>query len=185
MPKVRNKKNDGLNDRQRRFCEEYLKDLNATKAAERAGYSKKTAPFIGSENLNKPQIKAQIQKLQDARSKRTEITADRVLKELAKIGFSDLKDYMSWNDEKITIIDSQNVDAKAVSEVMYTETTIPQKNGDDIIKIQKKIKLYDKVAALTKIGEHLGMFSKKGDSYNDDERDLILRAATKVAQEHI
>lgn len=178
-------KSNGLNDRQNRFCEEYIKDLIGDLAAVRAGYSKKTARIIASRLLTQVNIQLRIKELMEKRSKRTEITADKVLKELAKIGFADLKDYMSWNDEKITIIDSEKVDASAVSEVMYTETTIPQKNGDDIVKVQKKIKLYDKVAALTKIGEHLGMFSKKGDNYSDEERELILTAASKVAQENI
>lgn len=47
-----------LNDRQKRFCDEYLKDCNATQAAIRAGYSEKTARSIGDENLTKPDIRA-------------------------------------------------------------------------------------------------------------------------------
>ena len=47
-----------LNDRHKRFCDEYLKDCNATQAAIRAGYSEKTAKSIGDENLTKPDIRA-------------------------------------------------------------------------------------------------------------------------------
>ena len=51
-----------LTDKQQRFCEEYLVDLNATQAAVRAGYSEKTAGAIGFENLRKPEIQAYLQK---------------------------------------------------------------------------------------------------------------------------
>ena len=78
-----------LTDKQKRFCEEYLVDLNATQAAIRAGYSQKTAYRIGAELLQKTSVSEHLQKLIDERSKRTEITADRVLRELAAIAFSD------------------------------------------------------------------------------------------------
>jgi phage terminase small subunit len=68
-----------LNEKQKRFCEEYLIDLNATQAAIRAGYSEKTAKEIGCENLTKPNIQEYVQSLLEERSKRTEIDADYVL----------------------------------------------------------------------------------------------------------
>ena len=49
-----------MNARQKRFCDEYLIDCNATQAAIRAGYSPKTAKSIGQENLTKPELKAYI-----------------------------------------------------------------------------------------------------------------------------
>src|SRR3546814_8117 len=90
-----------LTDKQRRFVEEYLVDLNATQAAIRAGYSKKTAASIGEENLRKPDIAKAIQEAQAARSKRTEITQDQVLKELAKIGFADIRKAIRWGGTEV------------------------------------------------------------------------------------
>jgi phage terminase small subunit len=81
-------KNDKLTQKQKRFCEQYLVDNNATQAAKRAGYSKKTASSIGSENRKKPKIQRYISQLKKARNLRTQVTADRVLQELAKIGFA-------------------------------------------------------------------------------------------------
>lgn len=78
-----------LHGKQKRFCEEYMIDLNATQAAIRAGYSKKTAYSIGHENLKKNHIKTHISNSMKARSLRTEVTADRVLQELAKIAFAE------------------------------------------------------------------------------------------------
>ena len=69
-----------LTPRQQRFVDEYLIDLNATQAAIRAGYSKKTAPGIGCENLIKPNIADAIAKAQEKRTERTEVTQDYVIK---------------------------------------------------------------------------------------------------------
>ena len=77
-----------MNDKQKRFCEEYLIDLNATQAAVRAGYAPKTAYSQGQRLLKDVEIAETITKLKSAQSKRTGITADRVLEELAKLGFS-------------------------------------------------------------------------------------------------
>lgn len=74
-----------LNVKQQRFVDEYLIDLNATQAAIRAGYSAKTAAVIGAENLTKPNIAAAIQKAIDARSERTKVTQDDVLRDLCEL----------------------------------------------------------------------------------------------------
>ena len=68
-----------LTAKQQIFCDEYLIDLNATQAAIRAGYSKKTAHVIGTENLEKPAIKEFLSTRQQARQERTEINQDYVL----------------------------------------------------------------------------------------------------------
>jgi len=76
-----------LTSKQQQFVLEYLKDLNATQAAIRAGYSKKTARSIGAENLSKPYINEAIQKEMDKRSERVKMDADDVLKEIKELAF--------------------------------------------------------------------------------------------------
>jgi phage terminase small subunit len=73
---------DHLTEKQRRFCEEYIIDLNATKAAIRAGYSQNTARQISSENLSKPDIQEYLTQLQRERSQRVALDADWVLRRL-------------------------------------------------------------------------------------------------------
>lgn len=68
-----------LTDKQKMFCREYLIDLNATQAAMRAGYSKKTAGSISTENLQKPLIQAELARLMDKRAAKVEISAEYVL----------------------------------------------------------------------------------------------------------
>ena len=82
------KENGELEPKENRFCWEYLVDLNATQAAIRTGYSKRSAYSIGYENLQKHKIQTYINNLMIWRSLRTQVTADRVLEELAKIAFA-------------------------------------------------------------------------------------------------
>ena len=77
-----------LTPKQQRFVGEYLIDLNATKAAIRAGYSKKTAKQQGARLLTNVDIQTVIQRAMDERSLRTGIKADRMIAELARIGFA-------------------------------------------------------------------------------------------------
>lgn len=78
-----------LTDRQRRFVEEYLVDLNATQAAIRAGYSKRTAASQGERLLRHVEVAAAVRAAQDARSKRTEVTQDRIVRELWGMAMAD------------------------------------------------------------------------------------------------
>ena len=79
-----------MTDKQKRFCEEYLIDFNATQAAIRAGYSEKTANRIASENLSKPDIQKYIAELQAESQERNQIKRDDIVNELKRIGFADI-----------------------------------------------------------------------------------------------
>lgn len=81
-----------LNEKQKRFVLEYLIDLNATQAAIRAGYSKKTAYSMGQQNLKKPEIQKAIQAKQNKLQHKLEITQERVLGELAQVAFAKASD---------------------------------------------------------------------------------------------
>jgi phage terminase small subunit len=90
-----------LTAKQEMFAKEYIVDLNAAQAAIRAGYSERTAKQIGQENLTKPDLQKYIQDLMDERSKRVEITADMVLREYAKLGFSNIADYLKVEEKEV------------------------------------------------------------------------------------
>jgi phage terminase small subunit len=81
-----------LTAKQARFVEEYLVDLNATQAAIRAGYSAKTAEWIGPQLLKKSHVADAIAKRMKAREKRTEITQDLVLTDIEKIKRDAMRD---------------------------------------------------------------------------------------------
>lgn len=168
---------EGLTPKQRAFVREYLIDLNATQAAIRAGYSETTARAIGAENLTKPDIASAIRKAMDERAERTQITADRVLTELAKIGFSDIRKVVKWHSQanvafadsdlegeiedgtlrvsvanQVELVSSEDIDdetAAAIAELSMTSQGA------------LKVKLHDKRASLVDIGRHLGMFKER------------------------
>lgn len=146
-----------MTQKQKRFVEEYLIDLNATQAAIRAGYSPSSAADIGSENLRKPDIRSSIDKKMAERSKRTGVNADRVLMELAKIGFVNATNVIDIKNgtlkEGVTLEDTAAIQSVKVKK-------IPTKNGEGI---EREIKLADKIKALELIGKHLGMFIEKMD----------------------
>lgn len=150
----------GLTAKQQRFVDEYLIDLNATQAAIRAGYSEKTAGSVGNENLKKPDIAAAISKAQEKASERTETTVDRVLKELSRIGFSDLRKAFTANGELLHPQEWDDDTAAAIAsvEVVTRQTGEVAENGAKEVEHIHKVKFWDKNSALDKIAKHLGMF---------------------------
>ena len=152
-----------LTPKQGRFVAEYLIDLNATQAAIRAGYSAKTAGSVGSENLSKPEIAEAIQKAMKAREQRTEVTQDRVLQELARLGFANMHDYMRITPEGEPFADlSQLTREQAAAITEFTVEDFTDGRGEDARDVRRvKFKLADKRAALVDIGKHLGMFKDK------------------------
>ena len=74
-----------LTEKQKKFASEYYKEPNATKAAKRAGYSNKTAYSIGHENLRKPEIKKEIEKIRQEISSKSNITATDIINEVRLI----------------------------------------------------------------------------------------------------
>ena len=144
-----------LTDKQKRFCEDYLIDLNATQAAIRAGYKEKTAYAQGQRLLKKVEAQDYLQKLMNERSQRTEITADRVLAELAAIAFSDRTELAQVDEDgMVTFTPTEQLGDNAKKTIAGIE------NG----KYGTKVTTYDKVKALELIGKHLGLFSNGADN---------------------
>lgn len=156
-----------LTAKQRRFVEEYLVDLNATQAAIRAGYSKKTARQIGEENLSKPDIAAAVREAQEARSARTEITQDMVLTELAKIGFADIRKIVRWGTTELRVAEGDEDDTMPHHGLaLIGSDEIDDETAAAIAEVSEgreglKVKMHDKKGALVDIGRHLGMFKDK------------------------
>lgn len=162
-----------MTDKQARFCEEYLIDLNATQAAIRAGYNEKTAYSMGQRLLKNVEVQREIQKAMGNRSKRTEVTQDWVLSELLKIAAADRGGIAQvvtkeWTED---IVDEETGETRQVSHVAQC---VQVKNTGDLDESQRaalagveetkygiKVSTYDKVKALELLGKHLGMFTDK------------------------
>ncbi|MCM1958159.1 terminase small subunit [Acinetobacter modestus] len=163
-----------LRGKQQRFVDEYLVDRNATQAAIRAGYSAKTANEIGAQNLAKLSIKEAIAIGEAEIAERTKITQDMVIKELAKIGFSNMLDYINVTEGGDPVTDFSTLtrdQAAAISEITVEEYT--EGRGDDARNVKRtKFKLSEKRSALVDIGKHLGMFKDHLVHSNDPENPL-------------
>ena len=144
-----------LTEKQKRFIEEYLIDLNATQAAIRAGYSVNRASELGYQLLHKTTVSEAIQKAMAKRSRRTGITADRVLTELAKIGFSNAADIINFNSAEV----NQNASADDLACIQSVKVKTSYSETGEMT--EREVRLYDKKASLELIGKHLGMFKDK------------------------
>lgn len=147
-----------LTGKQARFVEEYLIDLNATQAAIRAGYSKKTAQIIGFENLSKPIISSAIEAAQKARSERTEITQDKVLAEYAKLAFLDPRRFY---DSTGALIPVPLLPADVAAALSSMKVTVERGAEEGQMNDVKEIKFTDKKGALDSVARHLGMFKDR------------------------
>lgn len=149
-----------LTDKQRRFVDEYLIDLNATQAAIRAGYSEKTARAIACENLTKPDIEAAIAEAMKERQTRTHIDQDRVLQELARIAFFDARKLFTPDGYPLEITALGDDEAAAIAGIdIVVERT--DEGGRDAFSSVRKYKIADKLSALQAAMRHLGMFKDK------------------------
>lgn len=174
-----------MTPKQRLFAQEYLVDLNATQAAIRAGYSSRTARDIGSENLRKPAIQAFIQEAMQKRAANVELTADRVLRELMRVGLSDIGQLFG-KDGGIRPMHEMPEDARRA---LSSYEEVLKEDGS----LVRKVRLWDKPRALEMLGKHLKLFVEvleakvEVDGFSDEERaeriaSLLERARTRRAE---
>ena len=131
--------NNVLNERQKRFCKEYIKDYNGTQSAIRAGYSKKSSREIASEMLTKPNIQAYLQTLQKKQSERLELKADFVIKE---------------------ILEAQKLLSKKVTKKNYNRVLQEHENvlDDDGKPIIEQVDALNNLKALDMLGKVAGIY---------------------------
>ena len=149
--------------KQQRFCDEYLVDLNATQAAIRAGYSKKTAAVIAAENLRKPYIKEYIEKRMA--EKEAALIADK----------NEVMRYLT------AVMRREMTESVVVTLQKETSTYVPDDNGTmrkqtikeevpEIVKIPAKLSDANKAAEL--LGKAYVLFTDKVS--NDVDMDLYI-----------
>ena len=161
-----------LTTRQEVFVLEYLVDFNGTAAARRAGYATRGAEVAAGRLLRNERIQALLARAQARRRERLEINADNVVMELARVGFSKMKDVASWDPDGVYIFPSETLDEdthSTVKQIKVTKTTVTRKNGDLEVTERFEINLHDKLAALDKLARFMGIYQ---DSLRLDLNDL-------------
>lgn len=152
-----------LTPKQERFVLEYLIDLNATQAAIRSGYSKKDADVQGPRLLGNVRIAAEIEKRKAKIAAKLECTADDIAREMHKLGFANMADYMKADDGGDPYLDFSALtreQAAALQEV--TVERYAEGGGEDAREVKRvKFKLADKRASLVDLGKLLGFFKDR------------------------
>ena len=157
-----------LTAKQQRFIEEYMVDLNATQAAIRANYSKKTAQRTGSENLSKPLIIAEIVKKRNKLTFKAEISRERVLKEEICLAMVDSGELFDPDGCLIAPKDLPEYVRRAISSIEVKEIGIDPETGE--MRRQYKYKLWDKGRSIERLEKHLGLF--QADNEQGGQSDL-------------
>ena len=145
-----------LSPKQTRFVQEYLIDLNGKRAAIRAGYASRSAEVQASRMLRNAKVQKALEAAMQARSRRTEVSSDQVLEELAKIAFANFRDYWPKEGETLDLHRLDRDRTAAVEELTVVETV---RGG--VLNRRTRLKMHDKLAALTNLARHLGMFSDR------------------------
>ncbi|ASN67477.1 putative terminase small subunit [uncultured Caudovirales phage] len=156
-----------LTDKQELFAREYLKDLNATQAAIRAGYSEKTAKEAGYENLTKPHILELVAKLKAERVEQTGIDAAYVLRRLVEIDEMDVLDIMT-DDMSIKPVSQWPASWRRYLSGFDLADMFEGRGEDrEMVGILKKIKWPDKVKNLELLGKHVTVQAFKDNVKNE------------------
>lgn len=169
-----------LTPKQALFVNEYLVDLNATAAAKRAGYSELTAQVQGSRLLSNVMVAEAIAARQAAIADRLGVTQEKIVAELAKIAFADIRKAVRWGKSPVDT-KSENADPNGLG--VYPVELVPSETIDDdtaaavsegsLTQTGIKIKMHDKKSALVDLGKHLGMFKERVEHTGKDGAPLV------------
>jgi len=162
------------NPKREEFCQQYLIDLNGTAAAKRAKYSAHTANEQASRLLADVSVKARIAELKAERNERTRVTQDRVVKELAMIGFSDLANYITI-DPLTGAIQAKGFEemppgeSRALKAIKEDRAIKEGADGKDVTLYDKvSFVMHDKIRALEILARHLGMLIERHELTGDE-----------------
>ncbi len=180
-----------LTEKQRKFCEEYSIDLNATQAAIRAGYSEKTAYSIGSRLLKNVEVQKYISEIQGDLEKASGITKLKVLNGFAEMAFSNISRLHNTWIERKDFNQIPDIDKAAIQEISskIIKRNLGSNENPVLADVEFiKIKLYDRLTALSKISELLGYFKPAKldlsfiDRLTEEQAEEIINRAVEAMQ---
>ena len=156
-----------ITPKQERFCQLYIANLNAKEAAIACGAKPSSAKQVGHQWLIKPHVAARVAELQKKAADKHEISAARVLEELARVAFGSMQTYVTINKKGGVKVDLSQLSAAEWGAIESVETR------DEGVRI----KLSSKLQALDMLGRHLKLFSERIEFAGDDSFIRILEAA--------
>ena len=166
--------------KQERFVDEYLIDLNGTRAAIRAGYSAKTAGQIAEKLLRKVEIRELLAARMKERGERTAVTADRVLLEAARLALFDPRKLFNDDGSPKGIHELDDDTAAAVSGIEVLEQFEGSGKDRVFVGYLKKYRVADKNSALEKLFRHHGLYERDNKQKSDPLTELLKGLAGNV-----
>lgn len=176
-----NKNKKGLTPMQELFVRHFLIGYNATQAAKDAGYSEHTAMEQGSQLLKVPSVRKAISDKLDERYDTLDITGDRILREMAKIAFSNLKNVATWNGDSFELKDSSEIsedDASMLKSLSKTVNEYSSDKGDGSSKSLSFV-VHDKLKALEMLAKNKKLLTEKLEIHDKTNMAAKLAAARK------
>lgn len=169
-----------LNERQQAFVREYVIDFNATQAAIRAGYSARSAGQHAEALMRKHEIQTAIQEAKGAVCKRAELTVDRIVQELERIAFGDLKNSVKWDSNGTNVRSSDELtdDVSATIAAIEEEETTTEFGVTSKTKRKVKVKHYDKLRALELLARYKGMLVDRKEITGKDGKPMQVQQQT-------
>jgi phage terminase small subunit len=148
----------GLSERQERFVREYLVDLNATQAAKRAGYSTESR-CAGSQIMSRPNVRQAIDAELETRSEQYRAEYDRIIQELAAVGFGQIADFVSMGaDGHVSWTAFDELSRQKRAAVKKVKHTQHYSNKGEMVSESVELELESKLRALELLGKHIGMY---------------------------
>lgn len=169
------KRNRKLTAKQETFVREYLIDLNASAAAKRAGYSPKMADRIGFQLLENTRVKEAIRAAMAERERRTEVTSDMTVEELAEIAFSNITDFVVWGPGGVRLKDTSGLPEgkkRCIESVKETQSGVA-------------IKMHSKIRALELLMRHQGLLNDKLEVTGGEVPGLVVNVVVPEQGEDI
>jgi phage terminase small subunit len=148
-----------ISDQYRVFIDEYTTHWSIKKAAIKAGYNPKWADTTGYAILQRPEVRAEVEKIIAQREEVNQVHRSMIIDQLTRIATADVKDFMTWNDDGTAFLDPSKVDGEIIAELNIDKSSFTSMDGEQTEKTKKKLKLHDKLKALELLGRHVGFFN--------------------------
>lgn len=161
-----------LNPKQERFCVEYSADHNGTQAAIRAGYSEKTAYSLAERLLRKVEIKKRVVAIDAKHTESVDLKADAVLRALMEIAFADIAEAFNDDGTLKRLKEMPQSIRRCIAGVDVEELFAGSGQERTMVGYVKKFRMWDKVKALEKLGQHLDLFVERVRHGNEDGTPL-------------
>lgn len=162
-----------LTKKQRLFISEYQVDLNGTKAAIRAGYSPKRASEMAYQLLQIPTVRQALDRAMEERLRKIGVRADRVLTEIARVAFSDLRKLYNEDGSLKLPLEWDDDEAAAIAGVEVLEEFSGRGEDRTLVGFTKKVRVFDKIKALELLSKHLGIIGNgKHKDHEEEGKDF-------------